>query len=146
MHSQVPKELLRKTILVVDDLSDNRHAIATLLMAIGFDNVLEAASGAEALRLLDSGREIDLVLLDILMPGIDGRHVLDHMKTHAELKSIPVIMVTGVKDVESVFECIEQGANDYLIKPVDEIILQASVHAGLTPKTIRGIAKERYAR
>ncbi len=146
MHSQVPKELLRKTILVVDDLSDNRHAIATLLMAIGFDNVLEAASGAEALRLLDSGREIDLVLLDILMPGIDGRHVLDHMKTHAELKSIPVIMVTGVNDVESVFECIEQGANDYLIKPVDEIILQASVHAGLTPKTIRGIAKERYAR
>lgn len=146
MHSQVPKELLRKTILVVDDLSDNRHAIATLLMAIGFDNVLEAASGAEALRLLDSGREVDLVLLDILMPGIDGRHVLDHMKSQAEFKSIPVIMVTGVNDVESVFECIEQGANDYLIKPVDEVVLQASVCAGLTPKTIRDIAKERYAR
>lgn len=146
MYSQVPKELLSKTILVVDDLPDNRHAIATLLMANGFDNVLEAASGAEALRLLDSGREVDLVLLDILMPGIDGRHVLDHMKSQAEFKSIPVIMVTGVNDVESVFECIEQGANDYLIKPVDEIILQASVHAGLTPKTIRGIAKERYAR
>jgi len=146
MHSRIPDELLRKTILVVDDLADNRHAITTLLMADGFDNVLEAASGAEVLSLLDSGQAIDLVLLDILMPGINGRQVLDCMKSRAALKNIPVIMVTGVNDVESVFECIEQGATDYLIKPVDEVVLRASVRAGLSAKTIRDFKKRRYAR
>lgn len=146
MTSQIPEELLHKTILVVDDLPDNRHAIASLLMANGFDNVLEAANGAEALRMLDSEREVDLVLLDILMPGMDGREVLDRMKSQAALKNMPVIMVTGVNDVESVFECIEQGASDYLIKPVDEGVLQSTVLAGLSSKTIRDTKKRRYAR
>lgn len=122
------------TILVVDDLADNRNAITTLLMANGFDNLLEAAGGAEVLRLLESGRKIDLVLLDIRMPGMDGREVLDHMKSRAELKSIPVVMVTAVDDVESVVKCIEHGAEDHLVKPVDEVLLRARVRAGLERK------------
>ncbi len=134
MRSQIPEELLRMTILVVDDLADNRHAIMTLLMANGFKNLLEANSGAEVLKILDSGREIDLVLLDIRMPGIDGRRILDHMKSRDEFKAIPVIMVTAVDDVESVIECIEHGADDHIVKPVDEVLLRARVRAGLERK------------
>jgi len=134
MHSRIPDELLRMTILVVDDLADNRNAITTLLMTNGFDNLLEAASGDDVLSLLDSGQAIDLVLLDIRMPGMDGRDVLDHMKSHAELKSIPVIMVTAVDDFESVIECIERGADDHLVKPVNEVLLRARVRAGLERK------------
>ncbi len=134
MQSSIPKELLDMSILVVDDLDDSRNAITTLLMANGFENLLEAANGADVLSLLDSGREIDLVLLDIRMPGIDGRRVLDHMKSRAELKSIPVIMVTAVDDFESVIECIEHGADDHLIKPVNEVLLKARVRAGLERK------------
>ncbi len=134
MHTRIPEELLRMTILVVDDFADSRNAITTLLMANGFENLLEAASGADVLSLLDSGQAVDLLLLDIRMPGMDGREVLDYMKSHVELKSIPVIMVTAVDDVESVIECIEHGADDHLTKPVDEVLLRARVRAGLERK------------
>lgn len=134
MRSTIPKELLGMSILVVDDLVDNRNAVATLLNANGFENILQAASGAEVLKLLESGRVIDLVLLDIRMPGFDGRQLLDHMKSHPDFKSIPVIMVTAVDDIESVIECIEHGADDHLIKPVDEVLLRARVRAGLERK------------
>ncbi len=134
MRSRIPDELLHMTILVVDDLADNRYAIKSLLMANGFDRLLEAASGAEVLHLLESGREIDLVLLDIRMPGMNGREVLNHLKSRAEFNSIPVIMVTAVDDVESVIECIEHGADDHLVKPVDEVLLRARVRAGLERK------------
>ncbi len=145
MQLRIPHELLRMTILVVDDLADNRNAIATLLMANGFNNLLEASSGAEVLRLLNSGREVDLVLLDIRMPGMDGREVLDHMKSRAELNSIPVIMVTAVDDVESVIECIEHGADDHLVKPVDEVLLRARVRAGLERKYFSNKERELLA-
>ncbi len=134
MGSTIPAELLRMTILVVDDLADNRHAITTLLMANGFENLLEAASGEEVLSILNSGREIDLVLLDIRMPGMDGRQILDHMKSHDAWKTVPVIMVTAVDDVDSVIECIEHGADDHIVKPVDEVLLRARVRAGLERK------------
>ena len=134
MSSTIPAELLRMTILVVDDLVDNRNAITTLLMANGFKNLLEAANGEEVLDILNSGREIDLVLLDIRMPGMDGRRILDHMKSHDEWKTIPVIMVTAVDDVDSVIECIEHGADDHIVKPVDEVLLRARVRAGLERK------------
>ncbi|HSS63705.1 MAG TPA: adenylate/guanylate cyclase domain-containing protein [Gammaproteobacteria bacterium] len=145
MRSRIPDELLRMTILVVDDLADNRNAIMTLLAANGFENLLEAASGAEVLRVLESGREIDLVLLDIRMPGMDGRQVLDHMKSRAELNAIPVIMVTAVDDVESVIECIEHGADDHLVKPVDEVLLRARVRAGLERKFFSNKERELLA-
>ncbi len=134
MSSTIPAELLRMNILVVDDLADNRNAITTLLIANGFENLLEAASGEEVMGILDSGREIDLVLLDIRMPGMDGRRVLDHMKSHDAWKTVPVIMVTAVDDFDSVIECIEHGADDHIVKPVDEVLLRARVRAGLERK------------
>lgn len=140
MQSTIPEELLAMNILVVDDLADNRNAITTLLMANGFGNLLEAASGAEVFRLLDSGREIDLVLLDIRMPGIDGHQILDHMKSIDRLKTIPVIMVTAVDDVDSMIECIEHGADDYLVKPVDEFLMQQRLRTALLKRTIHKIS------
>lgn len=117
------------TVLVVDDLVDSRNAIKTVLKANGFANVLEAESGADALSLMESDGKIDLVLLDILMPGMDGGEVLDRMRSKPMLENIPVIMVTAVDDFASVFKFIERGADDYLIKPVDELLLLERVRA-----------------
>lgn len=136
MQSGISKDLSSMTILVVDDLADNRHSLTTLLIANGYENVVEASSGSEALQLLTSDMQIDLVLLDVLMPEMDGREVLAYMKSRTELQSIPAIMVTALDDVDSVIECIEHGAEDYLIKPVDEVILRARVRAVLIVKRI----------
>lgn len=142
MRSNIPRELLQMSILLADDMADNRHAISTLLIANGFGNLLEADSGAEVMRLIETRREIDLVLLDIEMPGMDGRQVLDSIKSRNDLQAIPVIMVTAIDDVESVIECIERGADDYLVKPVDEVLLRARVHAGLERKYFINKEKE----
>ncbi len=133
------------TILVVDDLADNRNAITTLLMANGFEHLLEAASGAEAIRLLESRHTIDLVLLDIQMPEMDGRRVLDYIKSREDMQAIPVIMITALDDFESVIECIECGADDYLVKPVDEVLLRARVYAGLERKNFSNKERELLA-
>lgn len=141
MCPRITRKLSHMRILVVDDLVDTRRFTATLLKAAGFENVIEAASGEDALSLLASDEEIDLVLLDIVMPSMDGREVLQFIKSRIELKAIPVIMVTALKDVDSVIECIERGAEDYLIKPIDEDHLRTRVRTGLLTRRVRNVAR-----
>jgi adenylate cyclase len=123
-------------LLVVDDNEDNRYMLARRLKREGYTNLTTANDGRQALELLQS-KNFDLVLLDIMMPELNGYQVLEHMKADAELRHLPVIMISAVEDVASVVRCIELGAEDYLPKPFDATLLRARVGASLEKKALR---------
>ena len=113
-------------LLVVDDLEDNRLALTMRLEIAGYDKVTQAVNGREALDLLRKQR-FDLVLLDIMMPEMDGYQVLEALNADTELRDIPVIMISAVDQIESVVRCIELGAADYLTKPFNPALLKARI-------------------
>ena len=119
-------------ILVVDDSADNRDLLARHLNLAGH-RVLSASSGEEALTLLANGK-LDLVLLDLIMPGMGGGEVLTRIKANDALRPIPVIMISGQQDMDGIISCIEAGADDYLFKPFNPVLLQARIKAGLERK------------
>jgi len=125
-------------ILVVDDTPFNRRLLVRLLEGIGHSAV-EAADGREALgRLRDPGADpIDLVLLDIVMPEMDGHETLAALKADDALRDVPVIVISGVDELDSVVRCIRMGAADYLPKTVDPEILRARIEASLVQKRLR---------
>ncbi|MGI9317313.1 MAG: response regulator [bacterium] len=128
-----------KKILVVDDDQLTRIEITKCAEQQGF--VVDAANnGIEALEKLKSGSP-DLVLLDLLMPGLDGLEVLRRIQNHAEFKEIPVIVVSSVDDSEKVAECLQLGAIDYISKPIDIALLAKSIETVLIkavkPETIQ---------
>ena len=143
-------------LLVVDDIDDNRFALTRRLARQGYLDVTTAADGRQALELLNS-RPFDLVLLDIMMPNVNGYEVLAQMKASSSLRHIPVIMISAVDEIESVIRCIELGAEDYLPKPFNPTLLRARVGACLERKRLhdqvtartrelrRGFAKPRSA-
>ncbi|MFP4525847.1 MAG: PleD family two-component system response regulator [Bacteroidales bacterium] len=106
-----------KKILVVDDSETNVFLLQKLLEEEGFD-IEYAYSGKEALKLLNS-KTYFLVLMDIMMPGIDGYDILQKLKETNKLKSTPIIMVTARDDTESQDKALQMGASDYLTKPLD---------------------------
>ncbi len=120
-------------LLVVDDIDDNRFALSRRLARQGYLNVTTAADGRQALELLNS-RPFDLVLLDIMMPTVNGYEVLAQMKASSSLRHIPVIMISAVDEIDSVIRCIELGAEDYLPKPFNPTLLRARVGACLERK------------
>jgi class 3 adenylate cyclase/CheY-like chemotaxis protein len=124
---------LTGTILAVDDNADNRELVTRYLERSGHQ-VVVASSGMEALaRLAD--RPVDVMLLDLIMPGMDGSEVLKRMKENPQLRSIPVIVISGNQDMDGIIECIEAGADDYLFKPFNPVLLQARIKAGLERKS-----------
>jgi adenylate cyclase len=131
----------RSEILVVDDDPLNRSILRRGLEREGHV-VTMAEDGLEALAAMRSG-QVDLVLLDILMPHMDGFGVLDEMKRDPELREIPVIMISAVDDTESVIRCIEAGAEDHLPKPFDPVLLRARINAGLARKRLHALERER---
>src|SRR5258707_887323 len=122
-------------LLVVDDIDDNRFALSRRLARQGYLNVTTAADGRQALELLNS-KSFDLVLLDIMMPTVNGYEVLAQMKASSSLRHIPVIMISAVDEIESVIRCIELGAEDYLPKPFNPTLLRARVGACLERKRL----------
>src|SRR5262245_54240905 len=122
-------------LLVVDDIEDNRFALSRRLARQGYLNVTTAADGRQALELLHS-RPFDLVLLDIMMPNVNGYEVLAAMKANECLRHIPVIMISAVDEIDSVIRCIELGAEDYLPKPFNPTLLRARVGACLERKRL----------
>lgn len=114
------------TFLVVDDNEDNRATLGMRLDILGFTNVIMAENGREALERMRCGR-IDIVLLDIMMPELDGYGVLSEMKADTRLRDISVIMISAIEDMSSVVRCIELGASDYLTKPFNPVLLKARV-------------------
>jgi class 3 adenylate cyclase/CheY-like chemotaxis protein len=119
-------------ILAVDDLQENRELVARNLSRIGHF-VITAANGEEALRALEQS-DVDVVLLDLLMPGMDGREVLRRIKEHPEWRATPVIVISGNQDMDGIIQCIEAGADDYLFKPFNPVLLQARIKAGIERK------------
>ncbi len=122
-------------ILAVDDDDMNRDMLMRRLEKLGYE-ITEAATGREALARVKDGA-FDLVLLDILMPDLDGFQTLEFMKADPRLKHIPVIMLTALDDVESTVRCIEAGAEDYVPKPFNPVILRARITASLEKKRLR---------
>jgi len=122
-------------ILVVDDNPSNRELLSRRLTREGHD-VLTAGDGGEALEKLRA-RPCDLVLLDVLMPGRSGAEVLQELKTDPDLRHIPVLMISALDEMDTVIRCIELGAEDYLAKPFDTVLLRARVGACLEKKRLR---------
>ncbi|XWX04666.1 response regulator [Aggregatilineales bacterium SYSU G02658] len=117
-------------VLVVDDNEMNRDMLGRRLQRQHCEVVM-AENGASALEIAGT-RPFDLVLLDIMMPGVSGYEVLERMKADPALKHIPIIMISAVDDIDSVVRCIEMGAEDYLFKPFNPVLLKARVSAVLS--------------
>jgi len=128
-HSNHP---VTGTILVADDQTSNRELFSELLTAQGF-KVITAADGAEALEQL-SRVPTDLVLLDVMMPRLNGFEVCEKIKANPDTYLIPVILVTGLSDKENRIEGIRVGADDFLTRPVDRTELLARVRSLLKLK------------
>jgi CheY-like chemotaxis protein len=117
------------TLLVVDDNEENRDVLSRRLQKRGFA-VLTAESGQRALEIIEAQR-VDLVLLDVMMPGLTGLDVLRILRESPATEDLPVIMATAKTDSEDIVEALELGANDYVTKPLDFPIVLARVQAQL---------------
>jgi two-component system sensor histidine kinase/response regulator len=123
------------TLLVVDDQPENRDVLSRRLARQGH-TVATASNGHDALALLRQ-TPFDLVLLDIMMPDMDGYEVLRRLKSDDHLQHIPVVMISAVDELQSVVRCIAAGAEDYLAKPFNPTLLQARIGACLEKKRSR---------
>lgn len=115
----------RQKILIVDDSEMNREMLKAIL-GEGY-KYAEAVDGAQALRMLQQDMNIDLVLLDINMPKMDGFAVLEHMNQFRWIDEIPVIMISAADDRESIKRCYSLGVADYIRRPFDSYIVQRRV-------------------
>jgi CheY-like chemotaxis protein len=127
-------------VLVADDDMVNRLLLARGLERDGH-RVRAVANGLEALDALRDGL-FDCVLLDVLMPGMDGYQVLECIRSQPKFRHIPVIMISALEDIGSVVRCIEMGADDYLPKPFDPVLLRARINAGLARKRLHDLEQE----
>jgi two-component system, cell cycle response regulator len=126
--------------LVVDDSRLNRLLLGRALTELGVEPV-EAENGLRALEIM-AETPVDVVLLDLLMPVLDGYATLERLRADDSLRHIPVIVITAVDELDSVVRCIELGATDYLPKPFDAAILRARLVASLAGKRLRDLELE----
>jgi DNA-binding response OmpR family regulator len=126
-------------VLVVDDNEMNRDMLSRRLKRQEYE-VLMAEDGERALEMIQEN-PIDLVLLDIMMPKLSGYEVLEEIKKNPAMKHLPVIMISAVDDLDSVVKCIELGAEDYLFKPFNPVLLKARVSASLDKALLRRSGK-----
>ena len=129
-------------ILVVDDNVELRKTIVLKLELFGYSNVTTAGDGEEALGLIRE-QEFDLMILDIQMPKLDGFGVLAALKNDPTRVQLPVVVSSGLDDLDAVVRCIELGAEDYLLKPLKSVIFRARVQATLERKRLRDIERLR---
>lgn len=130
-------------LLVADDDPMNREVLSMRLEFEGYE-VDTAEDGEDALRKLEE-QKFDLVLLDLVMPVMEGDEVLKRMKADQTLREIPVIMISGLEDLDTVARCIELGADDYLQKPYKPVLLRARINACLEKKQLREQEQATYA-
>ena len=127
-------------VLVVDDNGSNRELLSRRLQRQGH-TVLLAEDGARALDLVEQ-EAIDLVLLDLIMPGVSGYDVLTRLKRDPRFREIPIIMISALSELDSIVRCIEAGADDYLTKPFDPTLLRARIGSSLDKKHMRDRERE----
>src|SRR5262245_481506 len=121
-------------VLVVDDTPPTREILVRRLMQQGH-RPEPAKDGKQALQMLDAG-EYDLVLLDIMMPHVDGYAVLERVKANTRLQHLPVIMISALDETDSIVRCLKIGAADYVTKPFNPVLLEARVAACLAKKRV----------
>ena len=122
-------------LLIVDDNEINRDVLARRLGRQGYTTAA-AENGRKALEMVRT-QKFDLLLLDIMMPELNGYQVLQHLKTDPHLRDIPVIMISALDDMDSIVRCIKLGAEDHLPKPFDPVLLRARIGASLEKKRLR---------
>jgi diguanylate cyclase (GGDEF)-like protein len=123
---------VRPRLLIVDDISDNRTILTRRFQRRGFD-VVEAECGLTAIELIQK-ESFDLVLLDVMMPGIDGIETLKRIRSQNSASALPVIMVTAKSESTNIVDALELGANDYVTKPVDFAVALARVNTQISRK------------
>jgi len=131
-------------ILVVDDNDDNRFTLVRRLKRCGYKQLEIAVNGKDALAKIEA-EPFDLVLLDIMMPEMDGYQVLEYLKKDERLRHLPVIMISAADQLDSVVRCIELGAEDFLPKPFNATLLRARVSASLEKKGLRDLEETNRA-
>jgi signal transduction histidine kinase len=131
-------------LLIVDDNEINRDLLTRHLQRQGH-NITVAENGRQALEIIQT-HTFDLVLLDIMMPEMNGYQVLQHLKNHETWRDIPVIMISALGELDSVVRCVEMGAEDYLFKPFDPVLLRARIGACLEKKRLHDREKEQQER
>lgn len=131
----MPDETPRSRILVVDDTDDVRELLRMYLMLQGHV-VSEARNGRQALEKMHE-QTFDLVLLDIMMPEMNGYEVLEQVRQDPVLREMPIVVISAIHDLDSVVRCIELGAADYLPKPFKNVLLRARVNSLLEKKRMR---------
>lgn len=122
-------------LLVVDDVAENRDLLARHLVRQGHE-VITAGDGRRALELAVEER-FDAILLDVMMPVLDGHATLERLKTDPTTRDVPVLMISALDELSSVVRCIEAGADDYLPKPFNPVLLRARLDAALRKKRQR---------
>lgn len=122
-------------LLVVDDVAENRELLARHLVRQGHEVVM-AEDGRRALDLAADGR-FDVILLDVMMPVLDGHATLERLKADPVTRDVPVLMISALDELASVVRCIEAGAEDYLPKPFNPVLLRARLDAALRKKRAR---------
>jgi phosphoserine phosphatase RsbU/P len=141
-------ELLRPfdaRILVVDDNRDSRYMLTRRLQRAGYSCIEEAANGEEALA-MNATQAFDVVLLDVMMPRVGGVEVLERLRAEGRLEDTPVIMISASTEVDTVVRCLELGAEDYLPKPFNSVLLRARLGSVLEKRTLRAEVRRQLAR
>lgn len=139
MHASPP------AILIVDDNEDNRYTLQMLLETDGHERIASVSGGKEALSLI-KGQKFSLVLLDMMMPDLNGDEVLRIIKSDAETRDLPVVMISADTDTDKISKCIELGADDYLPKPFNPTILRARIGSALRRESLRLLEVDYLAR
>lgn len=132
-------------ILVVDDVEDNRAILMRRLQRLGFSHLAEAKDGVAALEHIRS-HPVDLVLLDVMMPRMNGVEVLEAIRLENRLEQTAVIMISAATEIETVVKCIDLGAEDYLPKPFNPSILRARIGSVLEKKMLRAEVRRQLTR
>lgn len=140
--AQSDPEGKQAAILIADDSSELRMVIGLMLHSLGYQNITEAADGEAALDLLRQ-REFDLLILDINMPRLDGYGVLAALKRDPLRRHLPVIVASGLDQLDAVVRCIKLGAEDFLPKPVNAVLLNARLGSSLERKRLRDLDRLR---
>ena len=122
------------TILVVDDSELNREHIGFRLKRDGYNPIM-ADDGQSALKILRE-TDVDLILLDYMMPDMNGYDVLLNIKANQKLLHVPVVMVSALDETDSVIKCLEAGADDFMTKPVNSVLLRARINSSLNKKRL----------
>jgi CheY-like chemotaxis protein len=139
-HAELTTEIKKgqrhdNKILIIDDNENDQYILSEYLNREGFNNIEIASNGEHALDILNTNN-FDLVLMDMNMPVMDGIETLSKMKNDLSLQHIPVIMISGISESNSISQCIEIGAEAYVIKPFDKNILRSKINSALNQKEL----------